>query len=209
MRFLLLLALALLFVQSAAALGAKDVEGMYRNINPPLPTANPDKVEVLEVFWYRCPHCNRFQSYVKAYEKEMPDYVDFRRMPAVLRDNWIPQAKMYFTAEALGVLEDLHPLIFNAIHSERRPMSKLADIKAFFVENGVDAVKFDATWHSFHTDAAVRQADAQTRRYGITGVPTVIINGRYRTSGQVAGSYDAVLEVIRALVEEERSRISK
>lgn len=188
------------------ALEEKDIEGMYRTIAPQ-PVQDPKRVEVLEIFWYRCPHCYAFQPHVESYVAGMPDYVHFRRMPAVLRDSWIPQAKTFYTAETLGVLEKLHKPIFDAIHKERRPMSSRADIKSFFVEHGVDGARFDAAFDSFSLDAQVRQADAQTRRYGLTGVPTVIVNGRYRTSGQLAGSYEAMVDVIKTLVEKERQRI--
>lgn len=183
-----------------------DIEGLYRTISPQ-PTADPKKVEVLEIFWYRCPHCNKFKPYFDKYASTRPDYVAVRRMPAVLRDGWIPQAKIFYVAEALGELERLHSSVFDAIHNEDRPMSSRADIKAFFVENGVKAADFDAAFDSFSLDAQVRQANAYTRHYGITGVPAVIINGRYRTSGSLAGSFETVMTVIDVLVEKERKRM--
>ena len=201
------LALAATAPLAARALDAKDIEGMYRSIAPQ-PVADPNRVEVLEIFWYRCPHCYAFQPHVEAYAADLPAYVNFRRMPAVLRDSWIPQAKTFYVAETLGVLEKVHKPIFDAIHRERRPMSSRSDIKGFFEEQGVDGARFDAAFDSFSLDAQVRQADAQTRRYGLTGVPTVIVNGRYRTSGQLAGSYESMVEVMKTLVEMERTRLN-
>jgi protein dithiol oxidoreductase (disulfide-forming) len=209
MRLLAYLITAMLFVGPAHALDEMDIDGLYRNISPPQPTADATKVEVLEVFWYRCPHCNAFQPYADAYQESKPEYVNFRRMPAVLRDSWVPQAKMFYVAESLGMLEQVHKKIFAAIHKQEKPMSSRADIRSFFVENGADGAKFDAAFDSFSTDSQVRQADAQTRRLGITGVPTIIINGRYRTSGQIAGSYETVLEVVKVLAEKEHKRMSK
>lgn len=202
------LALALTTTHAVQALDEKEIEGMYRTIAPQ-PVQDPKRVEVLEIFWYRCPHCYAFQPHVENYVASLPEYVNFRRMPAVLRDSWIPQAKTFYAAEALGVLETLHKPIFDAIHQKRRPMSSRNDIKSFFVEQGVDGTRFDAAFDSFSLDAQVRQADAQTRRYGLTGVPTVIVNGRYRTSGQLAGSYETMVEVIKTLVEKERKRIGQ
>lgn len=208
MRLFAVLLTTIALALPAYAMDEMDIEGLYRNIVPPQPTADPSKVEVLEVFWYRCPHCNAFQPYAEQYVASKPDYVNFRRMPAVLRDSWIPQARLYYVAEALGVLEELHLKIFNAIHNKGASMSSRADIKQFFVEHQVDGAKFDAAFDSFSTDAQMRQADVQTRRLGITGVPTLIINGRYRTSGQIAGSYETVLEVIEILAEKERARMA-
>ena len=173
------------------------------------PVHTGEKIEVLELFWYRCPHCYAFQPHVESYVAGLPDYVNFRRMPAVLRDSWIPQAKTFYAAKTLSVLKTLHKPIFDAIHQKRRPMSSRSDIKSFFVEHGVDGARFDAVFDSFSLDAQVRQANAQTRQYGLTGVPTVIVNGRYRTSGQLAGSYETMVEVIKTLVEKERKRIAQ
>jgi thiol:disulfide interchange protein DsbA len=202
------LALALTMTHAVQALDEKEIEGMYRTLAPQA-VQDPKRVEVLEVFWYRCPHCYAFQPHVESYVAGLPDYVNFRRMPAVLRDSWIPQTKTFYAAEALGVLKTLHKPIFDAIHQKRRPMSSRSDIKSFFVEHGVDGARFDAVFDSFSLDAQVRQANAQTRRYGLTGVPTVIVNGRYRTSGQLAGSYETMVEVIKTLVEKERKRIGQ
>ena len=209
MRILVASILAIFtLVGTAQAADEIEIEGLYRTITPQ-PTADPDKIEVLEVFWYRCPHCFAFKPYIDKYEQSKPDDVYLKRMPAVLRDNWIPQAKIFYLAETLGVLERLHGAVYTAIHKDKRSLSSRSNIKAFFVENGVDGDEFDAAFDSFALDAQVRQANAQTRYYGVTGTPTIIINGRYRTSGALAGSYDAVMTVIDVLVEKERKRMQK
>ena len=176
----------------------------YERVNPPQDTANPDKIEVLEMFWYGCPHCFRLEPRIKQWLTTKPDDVEYVRLPAIFRPQWELHARVYYTAELLGVLDATHDALFNAIHAERRPLNDEASIADFFAEHGVDRQKFLDTLHSFAVDTKVRRAQLMTNRYGATGVPTIIVNGKYRTDGNLARSYDNIMRVVDRLIEQER-----
>ncbi|MDJ0863660.1 MAG: thiol:disulfide interchange protein DsbA/DsbL [Gammaproteobacteria bacterium] len=212
-QFATMLAAALLL--SAGAVGAAQgtdgifqIYGQYEKVSPPQPTANPERIEVVELFWYGCPHCYTLEPYLKRWAKKKPDYVEFRRMPAVFNERWALHAQAYYTAEALGVLEQIHEPFFEAIHRHRRPLQTSEQIMAFFAEHGVDKEDFRKAWGSFAVSANVRRATVMSQRYGIDGVPAVIINGKYRTSGSLAGTYPNVIKVINALAQEEHKAIA-
>ncbi len=175
----------------------------YEIISPPVPTANPDKVEVVELFWYRCPHCYRLQPIMERWLQTKPDNVDFIRMPAILSGNWALHARAYYTAEVLHVVDQIHRPLFDAIHAERRDLDSEEALRKFFGEFGVDADTFNKTWNSFAVETKVRRARAMTQRYGIDGTPAVIINGKYRTDGTMAGNYANMMKVIDELIAKE------
>ena len=199
--------MSLLVGTSASAASLDDIEGMFEPVTPSVATKSSDKVEVVEVFWYRCPHCYRLQPTMIQYERTKPDYVEFIRMPAVLSERWKPAAKAFYTAVALDALEKIHGPMFAAIHQERKPMQTDEEVKELFVSHGVDGAEFDKRSKSFGVDSQVRRATKRAADYGITGVPTIIINGRYRTGPRLTGSAEATLEVIQVLVEVERERM--
>ncbi len=184
------------------------IHGQYERITPPQPTQSPDKVEVLELFWYGCPHCYTLEPYLQRWVKGKPDHATFRRMPAIFSERWIPHAQAYFAAEALGVLEEIHDPLFAAMHREKRPINSKDQLKAFFKEQGVSEEDFLRTYSSFAVRSKVRQAMVMTNRYGISGVPAIIVNGKYRTSGTLAGSFQSLMKVIDVLVDEEHKAIT-
>jgi thiol:disulfide interchange protein DsbA len=195
------------FVLPAKAVDIDDVFGQYEEIIPAQPTAAKDKVEVLEVFWYGCPHCYRFQPQINAYEKNHPSYVNFHQMPAVLSPQWRPQAKIFYTAVAMKGLDKVHAPVFHTIHRDKKKLDSAEAVRGLFEEHGLDGKKFDSVFKSFGVDSQVRRAEQMTQRYGVNGVPMVIVNGRYRTGGALAGSYEDVMKVIDVLVEAERERM--
>ena len=182
-----------------------DIEGLYQKLPAPQPTSDPDKVEVVEVFWYGCPHCNRFQPYLEAWNERLPDHVRFVRMPAIFNDLWDTHARAYYIAEALGILDEIHPLIFAAIHDEGRNLASLEAIREFFAAHGVEAADFDRHAKSFSVQSGVQRSLVMQGRYGIRGVPALIVNGRFLVSGATAGSYPKVLEVADTLVAREHA----
>ena len=194
----LVLALAL-----PGAAAAQSIEGLYQKLSSPQPTSDPDKIEVVEVFWYGCPHCNNFQPHLERWTKSLPEHVRFVRMPAIFNDTWELHARAYYTALALGVLDEIHPLVFAAIHREGRSLATPEAIRGFFVEQGVDPGDFDRHSGSFTVESGVKRSLLMQRGYGLRGVPAVIVNGRYLVSGSTAGSYPKVLEVVDALVARE------
>jgi protein dithiol oxidoreductase (disulfide-forming) len=179
-------------------------EDPYKLIIPAQPTQTDGKIEVVEVFWYGCPHCYDFEPHVESWLESKPDDVEFRRMPAIFNKNWVPHAKAYFTAEKLGVLEKIHGALFKALHKERKRIFTESELKDFFVSKGIDGDKFSKVYNSSEIKTKFKQAFLMGQRYKITGVPAVIINGKYMTSGSLAGSYENVLKTINQLVDKER-----
>lgn len=203
-RFLIPVFAALtLFAGGALAQGGFDPVGKYELIKPPQPTDTPGNVEVVEVFWYGCPHCFTLLPAMESYEKTKADYVEIRRMPAFFRKNWENHARAYYTAKLLGVETTLHRLLFEMIHNKGQRTDSREELRAFFDANGVDAEAFDKTFDSFAVESMLRKSIVMQGRYGVRGTPTVIVNGKYRTSGTLAGSYENMLKVVAALAERE------
>ena len=194
------------FALALPAAAQSDIEGLYQKLPAPQPTSDPDRVEVVEVFWYGCPHCNRFQPYLDAWTATLPDYVRFVRMPAIFNDLWDLHARAYYIAEALGVLDEIHHLIFAAIHGEGRSLASMEAIRDFFVAHGVAAADFDRHAKSFSVQSGLQRSLVMQSRYGLRGVPALIVNGRFLVSGTTAGSYPNVLEVADALIAREHAK---
>jgi len=182
------------------------VEGRdYERVEPAQNTATGERIEVREIFWYGCPHCFDFEPYIERWLQDAPEDVQFVRMPAVFRQSWAIHARAFYAAKALGVLEDVHSELFSAIHVERRKLVNQESIAAFFAEQGAaDEETFNSAYESFAVEGKVKQAATLSRRYGITGVPAMIVNGKYRSSGRMAGGYDRLLKIVDHLVAMER-----
>jgi thiol:disulfide interchange protein DsbA len=181
----------------------------YEVLSPAQPTNNPAKVEVIEFFWYGCPHCYDFEPLLTKWEKSLPDHVEFIRQPAVFSSLWGKHAKAYFTAEALGVVDKVHADFFDAIQVKKQKLEDENQLAKFFVEHGVDEEQFRTAYNSFLVDTKMRQAGAMAARYGVTGVPAIIINGKYKTNGPLAGSHEKMIEIMNQLIEQESANLSK
>lgn len=177
----------------------------FVEISPAQPTRSGEKIEVLEVFWYACSHCYNFEPYIKDWLASKAEDVQFRRMPGVLGKNWIPHARAYYTAEKLGVVDTIHGALFDAIHKKRKKIDDAAAIKRFFVDQGVDKREFKGAYESEAVEKEVKQAFIMGQRYKLTGVPVMIVNGKYRVSGNTAGSFENILKVVDSLVNKERT----
>jgi thiol:disulfide interchange protein DsbA len=186
------------------------VEGVnYQPIVPAQPTVNPDKVEVTEVFWYRCPHCFRFQPFIERWQKTKPDNVDYVRLPAIIRDDWSYYAAAFYTAQALGVLEKIHEPLFDAIHRQKRAkeLDQEENLMKFFAGFGVSNEDFRKTFHSFAVSSKVRRSDLMTSRYHIHGTPSVVVNGKYLVDpGMANNDYATMIKIINYLVEKESNK---
>lgn len=193
--------LLILLLSCSALLKAESVG--YETLSPAQPTHNPDKIEVIEFFWYGCPHCYSFEPILEKWVKSLPKNVEFIRQPAVFSDLWGKHAKAYFTAEALGVVDKIHADFFDALQNKKQNLETEEQLAKFFAEHGVSAEKFHEAYTSFLVDSKVRQATAMAGRYGVTGVPAVIINGKYKTNGPIAGSQEKMIEVINQLIQQE------
>jgi thiol:disulfide interchange protein DsbA len=200
---------AVLILCVIAPLGCADdnafVEGKdYVALSKPVPTETGEKVEVLELFWYGCPHCFRFEPYLAQWKKEgMPDYVELVQKSSVLNPSWATLARADFAAELLGVRDEIHQDLFNAIHLEHRPLNDINQLTAFFAEHGVDEIEFQDAYNSFAVETELRKAIRRDRAYKITGVPSVAINGKYVTGGRMAGNNTRMMQIIKYLAEKE------
>ncbi len=178
--------------------------GMYKPVNSPLPGGKDGKIVVVELFWYGCPHCYHFEDYVEKWAPTLADDVEFVQLPAVFRRNWVPAARAHFAAEALGVLDRFHRPYFDALHKERRRLFREEAILDFVEELGIDRDAFEKAYNSFAVDARVREAMKYTMQSGITGVPALVVNGKYWTAASLAGDFEGMLKVANDLIERER-----
>ena len=182
-----------------------NAEGGYETLSPAQPVQNPDKVEVIEFFWYGCPHCYSLEPSMVAWLKTKPANVEFIRQPAVFSDLWGKHAKAFFTAEALGVSDKVHADFFDAIQNKKQKLTSEDDLAKFFAAHGVKDEDFRAAYSSFLVDAKMRQAETMAARYGITGVPAIIVNGKYRVTATTAKSQENMINITNQLIEQESS----
>lgn len=183
------------------------VEGThYVRLGQPLPvTAPAGKVDVVEFFWYGCPHCNAFEPMLEAWVKKLPEFASFRRVPVQFREEpFATHQRIYFALEAMGQLGAMHRKVFAAIHNERMKLDKPAEIQAFMTKNGVDGAKFIEVMNSFGVQTKARQAKQLAESYRIDGVPALGIQGRFYTSGSLAGGQDRMLVVADFLIQASR-----
>ncbi len=202
---LLFLGLGLSSLESAGS-EQKPLDGKeYELVIPEQPTQVEDgKVEVVEIFWYGCPHCYDFEPYLEKWLSALPPYAEFRRLPAVFNDRWSVHARAFYAAESLHVLDKVHHPLFEALTKDQKRFDTEDDLAAFFAEHGVNEAQFRQTFNSFAVDAKVKQSSQMVRNYGITGVPAVIVNGKYRTAASLTGGYPALLQAVDQLIEKER-----
>lgn len=162
------------------------------------------KVEVVEFFWYSCPHCNAFEPKLVNWLKKLPPDVAFRRVPVAFRDDFVPQQRLYYTLEAMGKVDELHSKVFTAIHAERQSIDKETTIVAWAEKQGLDRAKFQELYNSFSVQTKARRATQVQDGYKVQGVPAIGVAGRYYTDGTLAGNMDHALQVTDYLVAEAR-----
>ncbi len=202
------LLLGILFLFSAASFAQAEnyVAGVdYKKIDQQM-TESGDKIEVLEFFWYGCPHCYHFEPNLNAWKKSKPANVSFIRVPAVFRPDWKVQARAYYALEIMGVIENIHGKIFDAIHKKKKRLNTLDSLADFVAKHGVDKARFIEEYNSFAVDGKVRKAVKKIKAYKIEGVPTVAVNGKYTISGRLAGSYENMIKILDHLIEKESGK---
>lgn len=180
----------------------------YRLLTPTQPTStSPNKVEVVEIFSYGCPHCFSFDPYVKFWiENNKPANVEFTRIAPRFRPEWTVYARAYYTAEVLGALDRLHSDIFNEIHVNRNYLQTEDAMATFFAEHGVDEETFRETYNSYAVNTRLRKASVLAGRYRANSVPTVVINGKYTTGPELTGGYEGLMQVMDYLARKELNR---
>ncbi len=179
----------------------------YFVIEPPQATTTGDKVEVVEVFSYACPHCNEVAPIVENIKKNLPSNAQFVLLPAQFGfDAWKVYARAYYTAQALGIADKAHTDLFRAIYVDRKldtRAPKIEDVAAFYSKYGVKAEDFIATSKSFAIEARLKRNDTVIKAYGVDGTPAFIVAGKYRLSGQSAGGYNRIEPLLKHLIAKE------
>lgn len=198
---LLSLSLAAGFAQASpsAPVAGKDFEVM----KAPHPVSAPaGKVEVIEFFWYGCPHCYEFEPTIEAWVKKQGDKIDFKRIPVAFRDDFVPHSRLFYAVAALGISEKVTPAIFNAIHKQKNYLLTPQAQADFLATQGVDKKKFMDAYNSFSVQGQVKQSAEQLKNYSIDGVPTIVVQGKYKTGPAYTNSLEGTAQVLDYLVKQ-------
>jgi len=205
----LILASTFLAVAGAVqAQGAKPVpyqEGLHYFLIQGAPATTSGPMELVEAFSYLCSHCATFEPYIGAWEKRKPEHVEFRRIPVVFgRGSWELYARGYVTAEMMNVGEEAHVAMMDRLWKEKQTMRSMEELADFYSQFGVDREKFLATSGSFAVEARLKKDQQKIQAYGITGTPSLVLNGKYRIAGSAAvPSFDVMLDVVDYLIASE------
>jgi thiol:disulfide interchange protein DsbA len=191
----------------------------YFMVEPPQPTSTGSKVEVLEVFSYACPACNLFEPTMRKLKAALPANAEMAYLPAGFRpdEDWPVFQRAFFAAQTLGILDKTHEATFDAIWKDdgplrisdpvtnrpKKPMPSVEDVAQFYAKFGVKAEDVVGVANSFAVNTKVKRADAQLKAYGVDSTPTIIVNGKYRLTGQSAGSIDQIIPLVQFLVAKE------
>jgi thiol:disulfide interchange protein DsbA len=194
-------------LQPASA--AAPVEGKhYTRLQMQQPTEQAGKVEVIEFFWYGCPHCADFEPLLKSWIKKLPADVTFRKVPAIFRDSWAPGARIYYALEALGLADKLGDAVFNAMIKQRINLNDENTLFDWIAKQGVDRQQFIDMYKSFAVDGKVRKAAEMTQEYGFGGVPVLIVGGKYMPAPNL-GTFGNMLQVVDGLIVKNRAELKK
>jgi len=180
---------------------AQGIKPQYSELNPPQPTdTDGKKVDVVEFFWYGCPHCYNLEPLLETWTKKLPPDVQFRRIPAVFNERWGHDAAIYYSFEALGVLDKLHRPFFDAIHRDHLRTDDPQAMTEWLSRQGVEPKKFFDTMKSFGVQSKTRRAAQLSVAYKIDGTPAMAVQGRYTVSADQGGSREGMLDTVSYLV---------
>jgi thiol:disulfide interchange protein DsbA len=166
--------------------------------------APPGKIEVVEFFWYSCPHCNRFEPQLEAWIKKLPPDVAMRRVPVAFNASFEAQQRLYYTLEAMGKVDELHGKVFQAIHKEGQQLNKEDTILSWAEKQGLDKARFKDLFNSFMVASKIKRASQLQEAYRVPGVPALGVAGRYFTDGDLTGNMERALQVVDFLIGEAR-----
>ena len=201
MKKLFVFLAAVLVAVSAMAQG----QPQYSELKPPQPTeSDGKKIEVVEFFWYGCPHCYNLEPYIERWQKTLPADVQFRRIPAIFNQRWGHDAAIYYTFEALGLVDKLHRPFFDAIHRDRLDSANEQAMSQWLQKQGVDPKKFMEAMKSFSVQSKTRRAVQLTTGYKIDGTPAMAVQGRYTVSADQGRNQQGMLDTVNFLVNQAR-----
>jgi thiol:disulfide interchange protein DsbA len=179
----------------------------YLELGKAAPTEAPaGKVEVVEFFWYSCPHCNAFEPQLEAWIKQVPKDVYIRRVPVSFRPDFEPQQRLYYVLETMGKVEELHKKVFAAIHIEKQALNTADLVAAWAEKQGINKAKFTEMYNSFSVTTKARKATQLQDAYQVDGVPALGVAGRYYTSGTLAQNMGRALQVTDYLIGQSRGK---
>jgi protein dithiol oxidoreductase (disulfide-forming) len=211
-RFTVCGLLGLLLLASTGGL-AQEATGARQNIEyrliPPQPVETGERIEVIDFFWYGCPYCNALLPVLEEWHQRKPPDVALRRVPAILRDTWSPHARIYYTLEVLGEVDRLHDKVYHGYHVRKLHMSKPDVMVEWAVSNGIDRKRWLDAYFSPEVDTKVEQAARLTHAYTVEGTPSLVVDGRYLTSGAMAPSLKGMIPVLDDLVRLARAQRSR
>lgn len=196
---------------SNTVLAAPQLGQQFDAVAQTLPTDDKNKIEVMEIFWYGCSHCYHMEKPLHAWLKTKPADVNFKRVPGLPNPSWAPMAQAYYTMDALDIQEKLHSKLFDAIHKQKKlnPTKKEAAIDWIANNSGLDRKKVADTFNSFAVNAKLKHAAQVFRASGATGVPSLVIDGKYITSGTMAGGNAQALQVTDYIIKNIRASKKK
>jgi protein dithiol oxidoreductase (disulfide-forming) len=181
------------------------VEGQqYVKLSQPLAKSPGGKIEVVEFFWYGCPHCSAFEPFFDAWQKRQPADVQVRRAPVAFSPMHELHARIFYTLEAMGLIDTMHRKVFSTLQVERKRLDKEDDVMAFVKAQGIDAAQFSEMFKSFSVQTKVKQGKQLSEAYRIDGVPALGIAGRWYTAGSLAGGHQQALQVADYLIQQAR-----
>jgi len=178
----------------------------YQPLETPVTHAEDGRIHVVEFFLYSCPHCYALDGVVQQWQRQLPQDVVFRRVPVVFDNSSRFYARLFYTERELGVFDQLHGRIFDAIHRHDRKLGNLAGARAFVEKQGIDGERFERVLNSPAIDQRVARAEQLTRAYRVRAVPSLGVAGRYRITGRMAGGNEAMFDVADYLIERRRDR---
>ncbi|GAA6144815.1 thiol:disulfide interchange protein DsbA/DsbL [Thalassolituus maritimus] len=197
----------LVMMASIASAAEYEAGKHYKVLEKAVPVMQDGQIHVEEAFWYGCSHCYSLESVIVPWKKTLAKDVTFSRVPAMFGRAWVVHAQLYYTADALGVLEQVHGDIFNAIHLQKlRLVDKNEQRDFLMTKAGVSAEEFDKAYESFAVRSKMTRGDKRVRAFEISGVPTLIVNGQYVVDASSAGSQAEMVNVVNYLIEQERAR---
>lgn len=176
----------------------------YKVLSNQTTPRDTSKIEVIEVFWYGCGHCNHFEPTVQAWKKFLQADVDFYQLPAQFNRQWKIHAGLFYLTHALKINEKVHQGIFDSIHKQSKSLFSEDAQKAFLAQYGVSEADFDKYYDSFSVRRQMKMADQMVRTWGISGVPAIIVNGKYMVNASSAGGEENIFSVVNFLIEKER-----
>ncbi|ADG14313.1 thiol:disulfide interchange protein DsbA [Paraburkholderia atlantica] len=204
---ILFLSLGLIAASAHASPTAPVAGKDYTVLASPQPTDVPaGKIEVIEFFWYGCPHCNEFNPFLEAWVKKQAPDVVFRRVPVAFRDDFIPHSKMFHALDALGLANELTPKVFNEIHVNKNYLLTPEDQTKFLAKFGVDPKKYMEAYNSFSTQSALQKDKKLLEGFKIDGVPTLAVQGKYLTGPAATGTLPGTIQVLDYLVSQVRAK---